>query len=642
MKFRPKKTMATILIITMLIITLSPKSISKIDTTISCLKSSHSIDESKTLYVGGSGPDNFTSLGEAIESASDGDTIYVFNGIYTNEYRIRKSITLIGANKLKTIIQGTDKLTLSIRSDNVTITNFTITVKNTEENSITNAIIIRGNNINITNNIIKNHTKSIIFYIPSKNNTISNNQFYNSGITFYDHSKKSIFNNTLNDKPLIYLENKKDTIINKPLGQCILFNCSNVTIKQNKLSNTSSAIQLIHCRHCIIQKNTIHHSNEGIRLLQSSNNIITENVIKNTRFNSGIIILDQSEHNIIDKNTVTGNGQYGITIKESHNNTISKNTITSQYRAISFIGSESKNTTICKNIIYENTIGINIKFVNTTVENNFFFENKNGGIHLSAYSSAIINNSFEKDGIYFSKRILFFNNYVINKNTVNGKPLVYLFNEKNKNIQNSGQIILINCQNINIKNQNISHTTTGIYMINSRNCNIENNKITNNSITGIKLSLSPKNKIERNIISDNGVVGLYINGISNKNRIIKNQITNNGNYGIYMVDYAEWPWQIVFTSRNNQFIKNNIFDNNISDTEIYNAPFNQWKRNYWNETNPIHYIPVTIHLIRGSYFGSPPTIHLNIIRVDWLSAIKPHKITNNPEPILIKLNIDNT
>ena len=34
-----------------------------------------------TLYVGGIGPDNYTSIQAAINDASDGDTIFVYEGI---------------------------------------------------------------------------------------------------------------------------------------------------------------------------------------------------------------------------------------------------------------------------------------------------------------------------------------------------------------------------------------------------------------------------------------------------------------------------------------------------------------------------------------------------------------------------------
>ena len=37
------------------------------------------------FYVGGSGPGNYTDIQDAIDNASDGDTVFVYNGTYQAE-----------------------------------------------------------------------------------------------------------------------------------------------------------------------------------------------------------------------------------------------------------------------------------------------------------------------------------------------------------------------------------------------------------------------------------------------------------------------------------------------------------------------------------------------------------------------------
>ena len=47
------------------------------------------------LYVGGNGPNNYTKIQDAIDDATNGDTIFVFNGTYYEHITINKTINLI-------------------------------------------------------------------------------------------------------------------------------------------------------------------------------------------------------------------------------------------------------------------------------------------------------------------------------------------------------------------------------------------------------------------------------------------------------------------------------------------------------------------------------------------------------------------
>ena len=58
------------------------------------------------LYVGGSGPGNYTKIQDAIDNASDNDNIYVYSGVYNENIVINKSISLIGQDRDSTKILG--------------------------------------------------------------------------------------------------------------------------------------------------------------------------------------------------------------------------------------------------------------------------------------------------------------------------------------------------------------------------------------------------------------------------------------------------------------------------------------------------------------------------------------------------------
>ena len=47
--------------------------------------------DSNTLYVGGSGPDNYTKIQDALDDANPGDTVFVYNGKYLENIKINKN-----------------------------------------------------------------------------------------------------------------------------------------------------------------------------------------------------------------------------------------------------------------------------------------------------------------------------------------------------------------------------------------------------------------------------------------------------------------------------------------------------------------------------------------------------------------------
>ena len=57
--------------------------------------------DGNTLYVGGDGPGNYSTIQEAIDNASDGDTVFVYSGWYDVDkwININKSIRLIGEDR---------------------------------------------------------------------------------------------------------------------------------------------------------------------------------------------------------------------------------------------------------------------------------------------------------------------------------------------------------------------------------------------------------------------------------------------------------------------------------------------------------------------------------------------------------------
>ncbi|MCK5112238.1 MAG: right-handed parallel beta-helix repeat-containing protein, partial [Thermoplasmatales archaeon] len=138
------------------------------------------------LYVGGNGTGNYSSIQEAIENASDGDTVFVYNGTYFENLFVDKSINLIGESKNTTIIDGSDKETVVILSIyEGSLSDFTI------QNGDYGIVLISSWKFYITNNLITGNRIGIKLD-DSVRNIISNNTIeYNSGGIFLWHSSNN-------------------------------------------------------------------------------------------------------------------------------------------------------------------------------------------------------------------------------------------------------------------------------------------------------------------------------------------------------------------------------------------------------------------------------------------------------------------
>ena len=83
------------------------------------------INRENWLYVGGSGPGNYSTIQSAINAADTNDVIFVFQGTYYENLLIDKSISILGEKKETTIINGRNTVdVIKILRDNVFLNNF--------------------------------------------------------------------------------------------------------------------------------------------------------------------------------------------------------------------------------------------------------------------------------------------------------------------------------------------------------------------------------------------------------------------------------------------------------------------------------------------------------------------------------------
>ena len=503
------------------------------------------------LYVGGSGPGNYSIIQDAINDANDGDTVYVYDDSspYFESIIILESIYLVGENKHTTVIDGgKNRDVILVFSDMTQITGFTI--RNSGWGYA--GISIRSNDVMIQQTIILNNTNGIylncsqntsiygndIFYnylgldidacfatsisqnnisanidgaldlLSSNNNTISqniisantfggiqltssnnnliinnhlisnnlidstwlnglslvysnnnkieNNSFLKDGFFIRYSYHNIVINNTVNGKPLVYLENEQNISITGEIsaGQIILVNCYGINITKQEITNTNVAIELWQTNHCLISTNTIESNyDNAVMLFYSHRNHISNNTIRNTQYYNGIYLhssdtnyisgniithngpdllgngihLFNSSNNVVSDNIVKSNSWNGVYFGVSHLNTIINNSITSNdVSGIYFDFSDGNtisdnlisgsrygirvghssyeiipgNTVISDNTITNNQYGIYTIFSGENlISNNTITDNRRGIIFLNAPSNVITNNNFMRNSL---------------------------------------------------------------------------------------------------------------------------------------------------------------------------------------------------------------------------------------------------
>ncbi len=484
---------------------------------------------SATITVCHSGCD-YASIQAAVDAADSGDIIEVHSGTYYEHVDVNKALILKGVDtgSGKPVVDaGGNNSAITLSVDRITLEEFTATnagdgysfrhyagiLVTSNNNTITNntassnndtGILLRSSSNNtITGNTVSNNSIGIGLD-DSCNNNITRNTFLNDGLSVDGSYQNTIKGNTVNGKPLVYLEDKAGIEVTDA-GQVILVNCTNITVENLELSNTYVAVSLLITEESVISNNTVSNNWCGITLDDSCNNTIIGNNASNNNW-YGITLDDSCNNNTITGNNASNNG-CGICIYKSSNNTFTNNTVCS-----------NNDKGICIISTCNNT------FTNNTISNN------DKGIYLinSGCNNNIICNTFLNDGLFvgFSYQNTVKGN-TVNGNTVNGKPLVYLEDTSDTEVTDAGQVILVNCSNITVENLDLSSTCVGIELCKTNDSIISNNTISNNNMYGIHLMDSSNNTLTGNNVSNNGEVDIGLWGGSNNNKFYLNNFINN-------------------------------------------------------------------------------------------------------------------
>lgn len=138
------------------------------------------------LYVGGSGPGNYSTIQGALDNATSGDTVFVYHGTYRENIMIDKdNITVIGENN-GCIIDGRGSNVVTVSSNYISISGFEL--RNGTGSNHHGMILFDSSYDSILHNTFVDNNIGINVQAPCAHDMVFNNNFVNNTWNGYDYS----------------------------------------------------------------------------------------------------------------------------------------------------------------------------------------------------------------------------------------------------------------------------------------------------------------------------------------------------------------------------------------------------------------------------------------------------------------------
>ncbi len=544
----------------------------------------------KTLYVGGSGPGNYSSIQKAINDALDGFTIFVYkeSSPYKENVVIDKTIQLLGESKEATIIDGGEKEdVIRITAEKVTVSGFTL--KNSRKDYLDDAgVDLRSSYNIIKDNIIDTNNQGINLEYYSHYNTIQGNQIIASmmygihiGSNVYQQIGSS-YNNIIGNEILknnidgvdcyygysnynLYSENLFQDNDRYSIG--LKGSCVKNEIKGNRFVRGHIGIELYACPDNSISENDFYDCT-GIALHQYS----PGNMINKNRFVNSTIEIGSPEVTIIEnyfeENAIVFQTTGSLSIWNTH--TIRENLASG--KPIRYY----KNTNNVK--VPENTGQVILANCKKSEIKGLSLKDIDHGIQIGYSDDTYIEGNYaDKIRVYESSRT------AICKNTITGynpdfgwDDGIYLrYSPESKIYGNKfaakGRIELYYCQSCNLEKNEF--TDEGRFAIfDSPSCTVNENSIKYGGCINIYWD-SDRCVVKNNIIANGDFAAIFLQGPSNVtiayNSVIGNDkgisMTNSHGNIIYRNTIKGNDWGIY--QHNSDY--DIIFENVIEGCSIY-------------------------------------------------------------------------
>lgn len=263
------------------------------------------------LYVGGSGPGNYSRIQDAVDNASSGSLIIVYPGVYNETVVIATSLSLEGMNQTTTVIDGGNAgSVVSITASQVSVRGFTVQQACDDLNCA--GIKITG-----------------VSHCTLQECCVQHNSWF--GVRIIDSCDVCLRGLNIQDNEYgVYLTSCWDTrIVNCTLveNEVGIYGrqSENLSISGNQVHNRGIGLHLEKVNTSQVACNTITENFHGVFLFDAHTNTVTCNTVVQNHWHG--VWLRESSENTITQNTLSENVDYGLFLSCSHRNYVAENLI---------------------------------------------------------------------------------------------------------------------------------------------------------------------------------------------------------------------------------------------------------------------------------------------------------------------------
>jgi parallel beta-helix repeat protein len=340
-----------------------------------------------------------TPIQAAVNGASGGDQIYVYNGSYTEYIYINKQLTLVGESRDVVTVTAPSVYSniFYVYSDYVNISGFTVTGATDSGRGIylsyTDHCNISDNNASgnyygiylhssknntVRNNIVGSNRRTGILLISSScYNDLYNNTIYNNSNGFWLYAPSCDYNRIHGNRVFDHIgqhgditsQNRHairlyDASYNQVYNNMVYSNHKSITlwsisnyndVSGNNVTNNTQGISLAGGTDHITSYNSIRdnlldsniHDGINVEMSSSFNNVYNNTLHANGR--AGIHLEGYATDNLAYNNTINSSGKYGVEVSWTNNSIIYNNRISNSSEWDIYVYQHSHNNTFTGN-----------------------------------------------------------------------------------------------------------------------------------------------------------------------------------------------------------------------------------------------------------------------------------------------------